>query len=297
MLMPEAVKMVLAHTSIAIRNILYLTDFSHASDAALPFATAIARDHNAKIYAVHVLVPDIFLYLTPGSFAGALDLQQKWADTEMQHVEAQLSGLPHKALIERAEKLWQALEPRIKQYEIDLIVLGVHGLTAIEKLAFGSTSEQVLRSSTIPMLVAGPAVPMPLGDTCSHRILFATDLEKDSIPAGTWAIDLATQNSAHLILLHVLEQKHHLSVAEAMHHLWETVPSVAGLRSRPEVIIEYGEPATRILETAKEKSADLIVLGIKSTGHLFAAAHLESTAHRVMANAECPVLAVPTIQP
>jgi len=42
-------------TPIAFKNILYLTDFSQASKAALPFAMAVARNHGAMVHAVHVL--------------------------------------------------------------------------------------------------------------------------------------------------------------------------------------------------------------------------------------------------
>jgi hypothetical protein len=36
-------------TRIALKNILYLTDFSEPSEAALPFATSVAREYGAKI--------------------------------------------------------------------------------------------------------------------------------------------------------------------------------------------------------------------------------------------------------
>jgi len=46
-------------TRIALKSILYLTDFSEPSEAALPFAVAIARDYGAKVHALHVLTPVI----------------------------------------------------------------------------------------------------------------------------------------------------------------------------------------------------------------------------------------------
>jgi nucleotide-binding universal stress UspA family protein len=54
------------------------------------------------------------------------------------------------------------------------------------------------------------------------------------------------------------------------------------------------EPAERILEAARERGADLIVLGLRdAAGRLGAATHLSrTTAHKVVAHAECPVLTV-----
>jgi nucleotide-binding universal stress UspA family protein len=58
--------------------------------------------------------------------------------------------------------------------------------------------------------------------------------------------------------------------------------------------VGQGNPAACILATAKERGADLIVLGVRNTAsHMGAATHLERvTAHRVVANAQCPVLTV-----
>lgn len=43
-----------AKARIALKNILFATDFSPASLAAVPFAKQIAQRYGAKIYGVHV---------------------------------------------------------------------------------------------------------------------------------------------------------------------------------------------------------------------------------------------------
>ena len=55
-----------------------------------------------------------------------------------------------------------------------------------------------------------------------------------------------------------------MSAAEAMHRLYEIVPKDAHLDLPPEVAVEYGEPAERIVEFAKQRGADLIVMGVRS---------------------------------
>ncbi len=44
-----------ADTRITLKNLLFLTDFSAPSKAALPFAVAIAREYGATIHALVVL--------------------------------------------------------------------------------------------------------------------------------------------------------------------------------------------------------------------------------------------------
>jgi nucleotide-binding universal stress UspA family protein len=90
------------------------------------------------------------------------------------------------------------------------------------------------------------------------------------------------------------ETRFQISVAEAIQQLYETVPDHAKLSAAPEVNLEYGDPAERILTVAREKRADLIVLGLRdAAGHIGAATHLErATAHKIVAHANCPVLTV-----
>jgi hypothetical protein len=48
---------------------LYLMHFSESSKTALPFASAIARECETEVHALHVLIPDPKVYVTPESTA------------------------------------------------------------------------------------------------------------------------------------------------------------------------------------------------------------------------------------
>lgn len=292
-----------AGARVTLNNILYLTDFSEPSEAALPFATAIAREYGAKVYAFHVLIPAAYLYTTPEVTAAGIEAQEEVCLQEMKRVEAQLVGVPHEMVVERGTGIWPALEQAIKDYDIDLIVLGTHGRTGAEKLLLGSVAEEVFRRSRVPVLTIGPAAHSGLHAAARfHRVLYATDFSKESLAAAPYAISLAQENQARLILLHVMkepetplsEREAQDLLSNAMYQLHETVPPSAELWCTAEAVVQIGNPAERILETAKEKGADIIVLGVRdATGRLGAATHLErATAHKVVAHAGCPVLTV-----
>jgi nucleotide-binding universal stress UspA family protein len=71
------------------------------------------------------------------------------------------------------------------------------------------------------------------------------------------------------------------------------VPSEADLWCRPKTLVEYGPPAQRILSVANERNADVIVLGLKKSGHPAAVSHLPTgTAYQIVLQASCPVLTV-----
>jgi nucleotide-binding universal stress UspA family protein len=134
-----------------------------------------------------------------------------------------------------------------------------------------------------------------------RRVLFATDFTPESLAGAPYAVTIAQENQAQLLLLLVMrkpspanegDKLFDMSVAGAMHRLYEIVPRDADLDFPPEVVVEYGDPADRIVEFAIQRGIDLIVIGVRSAaGRLGAATHLErATAHKIVAHAQCPVL-------
>jgi len=292
-----------AGARIALKNILYLTDFSEPSDAALPYAAEVARGFGAKIYAFHVLIPSPFIYATPEGTALGVVAEEEVAQANMQKVEAALVGLTHETIVERGIGVWPSLERAVKEYRIDLIVLGTHGRTGPQRLLLGSVAEEIFRRSHVPVMTIGPWARKGLHQAARfRRVLFPTDFSPASLAAAPYAMSMAQENQARLILLHVLpgpEQASGDKRAEEMEsdvtrRLHELVPAEAELWCRPGTIVQHGMPGERILETAKAGGADLIVLGVRSAGgHVGVATHVQrTTAHQVVAHAMCPVLTV-----
>ncbi len=190
----------------ALKNVLYLTDFSEPSETALPFAISVAREYGAKVHAFHVLIPAVYTYMSPEMVEAALENQDEIARESMQRVESQLAGLPHESVIERGTGIWPGVERAIKDYAIDLIVLGTHGRTGAQKLLLGSVAEEVFRRSPVPVLTIGPAERSGAHKAAKFRhVLFATDFTAESLAAAPYAVSMAQENNAGLILLHVME--------------------------------------------------------------------------------------------
>jgi len=262
----------------------------------------MARADEAKLTVLHVVVPDTLTYITLDSPARSLDIQEKWAQGEIQRIEARLRDLPHDTIVARGTDVWSAVEPKLEQLKCDLIVLGTHGRTGLRKILMGSVAERVLRSSAIPDMTVGPAVTRELGgDGKFHRVLLATDFAAGSAEAAGYAMAFAKRDQAELVLLHACKKSKQsksnkgseLSVAEVMHRLHQMIPCDETLQHRPETLVEYGEAGARIVEVAKRKEADLIVMGVRNRRSVFAATHLDiGTAHNVVAQAPCPVLTV-----
>ncbi|HSR12762.1 MAG TPA: universal stress protein, partial [Thermodesulfobacteriota bacterium] len=142
------------------RNILFCTDFSENARYAAPFAVDLARKYSAELHLLHV-------YQEPGDVAEfeiSSNLKMDWIrvarllGTEMEkklsaaceEITGELGscrpnllrGKPHLEILRYA-----------KEKSIDLIVMGSHGLTGLEHVLFGSTTERVLRESPCHVLV------------------------------------------------------------------------------------------------------------------------------------------------
>lgn len=291
---------------IDFKNILFLTDFSEPSIDALPFAAGIARTYGSMVHAVHVLTPSIYTQMAPENAPALLDDQEELAQAEMQRVEAQLADLPRKIAIERGSNLWEVVSRLQREGDFDLLVLGTHGRTGLKKALLGSSAEEVFRRSRVPVLMSGPATRLGAHDRGHFScVLFATDFDAVSSAAAPYAISLAEENQANLVLLHVLPaprpgkpgtpgKSRDLSVAEAIHKLEAFVPREAELWCRPRTVVEHGAPVAQILTAAKLHEADLIVLGVHGLDAMadIRARARSDIAYDLIAHARCPVLTV-----
>lgn len=71
-----------AQTFPKIREILYATDFSAASLAALPFAAAMAQTFNSRIHLLHLLMTETYQFLPPEGMPAAVGAIERTLGSE-----------------------------------------------------------------------------------------------------------------------------------------------------------------------------------------------------------------------
>jgi nucleotide-binding universal stress UspA family protein len=291
-------KAVQARTRITLKNILFATDFSAASDAAAPIAIQIARRYGAKAYGVHVNRFDDYTAAAPNAWAAMAEAAEKETKEDARRLNEQLQSIEHEVVIGEGN-IWEVVSNLIKEKEIDLVVLGTRGRTGLGKTILGSVAEQILRQSPCPVLTVGPHVNLWSDEYAKMReILYATDLAADFPIAAPYAVSLAQENQAHLVLLHVIEDPKAGNLVDSPgvmdakeRKLQQLVTEQAGLWCDPTYIVEQGPAVEKILDVAKRRHTDLIVLGARPAKGL--ATHLNiGTVHKVVSQATCPVLTV-----
>ena len=296
--------------TISLKNVLYATDFSEASEAALPYASAICRRFGSTLHVAHVISDTSLLLMTGGVDYVSMGTIYEDAHTEaqekLQKVANRLDGIPLLTYV-RHGQVWKNLEGIIAEKDIDLLVVGTHGRGGVGKLLLGSVAEDILRHAPCPVLTVGPNIsgraklPVYPGksrdlapvDLELERIVYATSFAPASVTVAPVAVMLAEEFESKLTLMHVFEEYTQLDsrpgpIEEGLRHLQELVPKDNKLAYAPETVMEFGPAADVIVRVAAEREADLIVLGAHPAG---GTTHLPwSTVHKVVTYATCPVL-------
>src|SRR6201998_434510 len=134
--------------ALSVKNILFATDFSATSEAALPYAAAICRHFGSTLHLVHVLSDASLLLVTGGVDYVSMGTIYEDAHTEakekLEEIASPLEGLPQRRY-GRAGAVWRNLNSIIEDNRVDMIVVGTHGRTGLGKLLLGSVAEDILR--------------------------------------------------------------------------------------------------------------------------------------------------------
>lgn len=300
--------------TLRVKNVLFATDFSATSEAALPYAAAICRHFGSTLHTAHVISESNLLLMTGGVDYVGIGTIYEDAHTEakekLEQMGPRIEGIPHLAHVCHGQ-VWSNIARIIEENEIDLIVVGTHGRTGLGQLLLGSVAEDILRHAPCPVLTVGPkvagraklpAVPSQGRDLVPveleiRQIVFATDFAPNSVNLAPVVVQLAEEFQARLTLMHVIEDYTQLGtrpgpIEYGIRRLQELAPKNSSLPCAPESVLEFGEAAASILEIASNRDADLLVLGARPAADLVGTTHLPSTAHQVIARAKCPVLTV-----
>lgn len=284
--------------NISLRNILFATDFSPCSEAALAYAAGLSRRYQSLLTIVNVVPAEVCVYAQPPDpFFFRHAAEAKMARLVTSNI---FDGIQHQELIKEEEgDIPLVLCELMRNLAIDLVVLGTHGRNGMKKVLLGSVSEQIVYSAHRPVLTVGPdGSRKSMGELMLRRILCATNLLPGSVNALSYSLWLAQHEHANLTVLHIVEipsdRRSALSETEndsVLKRLEQLVPRDVGISV--EFIVETGIQAELLLYEAERHGADLIVMASPHSSHPHVTAHLPwMIDHQVLCRARCPVLTV-----
>jgi nucleotide-binding universal stress UspA family protein len=143
---------------VQLRRILCPVDFSASSLAALAYAVDIAEEADARLTVMHVI--EIPPELRENALAADFDVDHIRAAAEAEarrRLDDLIPGDARTYCTVRTDVVeggaYQQVLRQAAAERPDLIVMGVHGRSAVDMLVFGSTTHHVIRAAYCPVLI------------------------------------------------------------------------------------------------------------------------------------------------
>ena len=298
---------------LALKTVLFATDFSARADAALDHALALAEKHGAALHMLHAVVlhaddPNDPAHHFPDTEEIRVRLEEIAEDRMANQLQTRRA---REVDVIRAQRRGMSAAPVILEYaeeiDADVIVMSTHGRRGLSHALLGSVTEEVVRLSQCPVLTIRSGVGTEAPSRIAN-VLVPVDFSPHSEVAAQHAREICRAYGARMHLLHVFEQPVTPEVylgggpstipgfrllEGSLREALLGVATRAGADIESEVHVREGSAVGGILEAARDIPADLIVIATHGLGAL---AHvlLGSVTEKVVRRADRPVLTVKT---
>jgi nucleotide-binding universal stress UspA family protein len=279
-------------SAFPIHRIVHPTDLSHGSEVAFTHALKLAVGLRAKLDIVHVDArADCVIH---EDFPSVHDTLARWGllseDASRDQV-AELGIHVHKSAPYDRDPV-RGLLKYLRKHPADLVVLATHRRHGLARWLHQQIGEQLLKLTRVPTLFVPYNVPgfvdLQRGTCSLNRVVLPVAREPNPQPA----VDALS------VILHGLGD---VSPTTTICHFGDEeadAPMLHYPHDRDwqwEWLIREGETVETIIEVCEQKSADL--LAMTTDGHHgFLDALRGTTTERVLHQATCPMLVVPTPQ-
>jgi universal stress protein A len=133
------------------KTILFPTDFSTASDAALVHAEVLAKQSGARLLIVHVEEPPL-AYGGGELYYGIPEPDSERILTMLEDVRPRDPAVPFAHKLTMGDPAGEIVRLATEE-QAEMIVLGTHGRTGMVRLLMGSVAEAIVRRAPCPVLI------------------------------------------------------------------------------------------------------------------------------------------------
>ena len=284
-------------------KILLATDTSEFSEGAIREAINLSKScEKSQLYAMSVVE------LNPELMALAPLVMEKMEQETRKHLEgvkerARKENVECEIIIREGEEPYKLIVEEAGKKQAGLIVMGRRGRKGLMRMLMGSVTARVIGHADCNILIVPRAAKIRY-----DNILVATDGSRYSDAAVSEAIHIAKRCGGSLIVVSVAASES-ISPLDIVHSQMQRgliadkelkeaennikkAKDLAGKEGvKAEGLVLSGRPHEAIVDTAKEKKADLIIVGSYGrTG--IERLLMGSVTERVIGHADCAVLVV-----
>ncbi|WP_223034388.1 universal stress protein [Hanstruepera marina] len=245
-----------------MKTILLPTDFSENSWRAIQYALQLFKSNDCKFYIMHVFEPQASAPSTGITSKRAYQAihdsraksSQEGLDKILQQVQDYSNNPKHTFETKLAYgSLTNSVQGFADNNDIDLVVVGNKGASAIQKATFGSNAAQLILKLTCPII----AVPES-ATTNINEIGFATDYSIDDYGEGLNLLrEITLSNKARLAVVNVVNNSEYITDLNAKREMLEQVlkPLTLEYYTLTDVPVEQG-----IHVFTESRKLDMLVL-------------------------------------
>ena len=273
----------LACPTARMGNLMVATDGSKYGESAVREAIRLAKICSSNLIAVSVVKTNIEFDSVLPQF---VEKKEKEAIKHLESVKAQAAeeGINCVTIVSRNEEPYEDIVHLASKNNIYMIIMGTHGRSEMKRLMMGSVTAKVIGHASCNILV----LPLNAKVECKN-VLIAIDGSKYSEAAASEALGIAKRCGSSLIVLSVALSDAELTATE------DNVNKVSEAAAKEDIkttsIVTKGKPYESIIETAKQKDVDVIVVGSHGRTGL-ARLLMGSVAERVIGLSESAVMVV-----
>jgi nucleotide-binding universal stress UspA family protein len=192
-----------------MKTILYATDYSQNSIAALRLANVMAKKFEAKLIIMHVFDVPISL-ASPVSMTYLKKEKRLFVEHTAklksfcaEHLNDTLDKSVITFVVDEDGSVHNGILEKAFTFDADLLVVGTKGASPIKEFILGSTPKALIRKSSCPVL----AVPAKSDVTSFKKMVYATDFEQADIFAIKRLVKIARKFDAEIRVIHITTEK------------------------------------------------------------------------------------------
>lgn len=278
--------------TISYKSILVATDYTPLSENAVKTASAICQKQNATLILLHI-VKDAPEYTPEVRYNPAQNYTQEMkiaAKSELRHLGDQIRDkykIPVDEIVSYGDVVNEIVK-NIQKASPDLVLIGTHGASGFRRFFIGSTAYRVIKHSTFPVMT----IPGTGDWTHFRNILFPIRLIPDALKKYDHARPIIQTDNPTMHILGLSMESDEASI-KGVFDLEEELEQRLS-EDRVAFDVSYHRChnyADKILESANEKMADLIVIIAtidKTKGEFF----IGPFSQQILNHAKVPVLCV-----
>ncbi|OQX08855.1 MAG: universal stress protein UspA [Desulfobulbaceae bacterium A2] len=269
------------------KTLLLATDGSHYSDGAIQEAIFFGQACGARVVVLHTVNADAESLSAAHS---AVMQRQHEMEPHLNQIRkmAQDSGVECEVVVVATSSPEKTIVEQAALRKADVILMGRHGKTARLSLLVGSMTAKVIGQGFPHVLV----VPKDFLIT-GAQVLLALDGSANSRLAAEEALSLGRKcrTLQRLTIMSVSKREDELSAAQALVDEVSAKAREEGSRVSCETLVQVGNPVELIVQAAKERNVDMILLGGKGKSSM-AKMLMGHVTENVIGRAHCAVLVV-----